>query len=791
MEAVTQRILCEGNLFNPILSMGLQASLILSVSHLIQLVIKPIDQPATVAQLFAGLLIGQSGLSQINAINKYFFQNTSADYYEVMAFFGRISFVFLIGLELDLSFLKRQFLAAALVAYAGALVCIAFAGAISYPLFVYFTKVHGRLSDLRTFMIVLMLAIANTASPLVIRMVAELNLGASDFGLLAIGAALVNDVSCLGLSVVLSNLLNKGHLETGDNEDFKTGYWVLSFLVAVMVGMLLRYLANWLNGWNRNYKYLRNAPLACLLLIVVLTAGVSEMLGENSILTAFILGIMFPREGKTARTLSIKLSYALYTFLLPIYFGYTGFLANLSILRQLKNFIGVLIIVLISSVSKILGTLFACHRLKIPMNKGTMLALLLNLKGHFDFLLLSKAKIKRNGEWNGLFFEIMLVTIVLNTLISGITVAFIVNKDRKTFGYRPVALEWQNPESELRVLACVQGPRHVPSVVRLIGALNWSRDFPVAAYLMHLIELLPKRRTSNKMYHQLEDDELSDDEAYGGNDVLEINEAADAFVVETGIFIHLIKAVSPPANIYEDVCNGAEDVRASIVIIPFHKHQRIDGKMESGKEGLRTTNQRILRNAPCTVAVLVDRGLMGPSQAQSSLAMQHVAVLFFGGPDDREALSFSKRIGMHHNVNLAVIRFVLAASKDSSERINILYQENEQILMAMPSRGVEDEADNAFLEDFYNRYVTSGKVGYVEKHVKNGAQTVSALRDIGDMYQLFIVGKGGQRNSPLTTGLSDWEECPELGTVGDLLASSEFDTNSSVLVIQQRRPLTD
>ena len=86
------------------------------------------------------------------------------------------------------------------------------------------------------------------------------------------------------------------------------------------------------------------------------------------------------------------------------------------------------------------------------------------------------------------------------------------------------------------------------------------------------------------------------------------------------------------------------------------------------------------------------------------------------------------------------------------------------------------------------RYVTSGRIGYVEKYVENGAETASALRDMADMYAMFIVGKGGRAQSPLTIGLSDWEECPELGTVGDFLASPEFDLSGSVLVVQQFRP---
>lgn len=85
--------------------------------------------------------------------------------------------------------------------------------------------------------------------------------------------------------------------------------------------------------------------------------------------------------------------------------------------------------------------------------------------------------------------------------------------------------------------------------------------------------------------------------------------------------------------------------------------------------------------------------------------------------------------------------------------------------------------------------MTSGKAGFVERYVDNGAQTAMILRDMAEMYSMFIVGKGGGRvDSPLTTGMTDWEECPELGIVGDFLASSEFNISCSVLVVQQRVP---
>lgn len=173
----------------------------------------------------------------------------------------------------------------------------------------------------------------------------------------------------------------------------------------------------------------------------------------------------------------------------------------------------------------------------------------------------------------------------------------------------------------------------------------------------------------------------------------------------------LSKAVSSFPTLYEDVCNAAEDLRVSVVILPFHKHQRIDGKMESGKEGIRTTNQKVLRHAPCSVGILVDRiqtSFLSFSHLLVSDHVQHVATLFFGGPDDREALAWSRRMITHSRINLTVIRFVPATAVDdvnaaagTSSSVS-----DDGVLMALPSlRTTSSETDNTFLADFYDRSV--------------------------------------------------------------------------------------
>lgn len=299
----------------------------------------------------------------------------------------------------------------------------------------------------------------------------------------------------------------------------------------------------------------------------------------------------------------------------------------------------------------------------------------------------------------------MIIVVVLDTVIAGPAVGYLLRVKEKYFAHKHTLLEPSEPESELRMLACVYGSRHLSSKIGLIWALSGSQETPITAYLMHLVELPKKRRKKNLMYHQLRDgDQFSDEEDYGGNDVLEINDGVDAFTIETKLMIHQRKVVSSFARMYEDVCDGIEDYRVSIIFLTFHKHQRLDGKMENGKEGMRTTNQKVLRHAPCSVGIFVDRGQTG-FQLPSSQLVQNVAALFFGGPDDREALACCKRIAAHPHINLTLVQFLPASSCQQNECTTETPHGTDEILMEISTHEMEGEVDKAFVEDFHNRYL--------------------------------------------------------------------------------------
>lgn len=157
----------------------------------------------------------------------------------------------------------------------------------------------------------------------------------------------------------------------------------------------------------------------------------------------------------------------------------------------------------------------------------------------------------------------------------------------------------------------------------------------------------------------------------------------------------------------------------------------------------------------------------------------HVAVIFIGGKDDREALAYAGRVARHPGVKLTVLRFLLDDNSETISRRTGGFRVNQA------EQEAEMKLDDECFAFFYERHIAGGHVAYMEKHLVNSAETYATLRSLEGQYALIIVGRGGRVNSILTVGMNDWQQCPELGPIGDVLSGSSFSQKTSVLIIQQ------
>lgn len=117
-------------------------------------------------------------------------------------------------------------------------------------------------------------------------------------------------------------------------------------------------------------------------------------------------------------------------------------------------------------------------------------------------------------------------------------------------------------------------------------------------------------------------------------------------------------AISAFQDMHIDICNTAAANRANLLILPFHMRHCQDGSYETVHSGLNRVNLKVLEDPPCSLGLLVAKGFGGTTATPSANFSQDICVLFFGGPDDREALMLARRMSQHKGVKLTVIHFI-------------------------------------------------------------------------------------------------------------------------------------
>lgn len=691
--------------------------------------------------------------------------------------FVRMVFMFFIGLELDLRYLRQNLRRSLVVACGGSGLCLVLAvlaGPFSYG-FLHPGQAHFQPSNIFASTALFAIVLTSTASPVLIRIVTELKLTGSETGQIAIGAAFANDMASLtALSVIIvtHTLYGKTTMpkEKESSTSAKAAVVAWMALTVWMAVTLAAWVARMLNRLKRGRQYISKYELCGMLLLVVGLSLLEQVMGYSASMTAFLIGLAMPREGPTARTLMDRLAYPVHQLFMPLCFGAIG--ARLDF-AKIGNFTAVQLVVavtfttLLSTAGKVAGTVLAGRALGIATREAVVLGALLNVKGYSDILAINFGN--KVHVWGETMQVVLLISSIVNTFMAGPASAAIVRQQRRASRYRSRCLEDLSVDHELRMLVCIHGATSVYSMLTL-GDLSKGRA-PVAVYLLHLVELVTSHKyaITQQLYHARDGGQDEDEWGYA-REIEQVASAVATFTYDTAILVRQMTAISNLGSMDTDVRNCVEDARASLVILPFHKEQRYDGRMVCRREGRRQLNQRILHRAPCTVGILVERCFAHEVTGEN----HQVVALFLGGADDREAVSYAIRLAVQPSVTVTVCRFLLPSGRGLVGDAKVMEEAME---------------DEEFMADLYARFVAPGQVSYMEKHVSNGAETVNALSAMVGTCSLVVVGKGdtGHGNrGVMTSNMGDWdEECQELGPIGELLSSDDLVGCGSVLVLQQ------
>jgi len=208
-------------------------------------------------------------------------------------------------------------------------------------------------------------------------LLSELKILNTDVGRLTLSSALFADVISFSMTVFMFAALQS----KGGNGSPLALVWVILSIVALLVIIIcvIRPVILWfirrLNG-----KPIDDFFVVCILLCVLLTAFISELIGQHFAMGPIILGLAVPEGPPLGTTLISKLETISCAFLYPIYLAVSGLQTDVFKVNIRSTWI-VTVVVLVASIVKIGGVMLPGYFYNVPMKDCLVIGLLLNGRG--------------------------------------------------------------------------------------------------------------------------------------------------------------------------------------------------------------------------------------------------------------------------------------------------------------------------------------------------------------------------------------------------------------------------
>src|ERR1044071_9686319 len=276
----------SSSLREPLSILLLQVLVILIAARLVGAFFLKIGQPAVIGEMVAGIIFGPSLLGMISpGVQAFLFPASSLDFLKLLSQIGVIVFMFVVGMDLNVRYLRQKAHAAVLVSHAS--IIVPFFLGITLALLIYPSLAPAHIS-FTAFALFIGVAMSITAFPVLARIIEERRLGKTYLGSTAIACAAVDDVTawCI-LAMVVAIAKAEG-----------LGSWLMTILLTLLfLGVMLFILkprAERLLGERIRSGVMSKGIMTLVLVIVFTSALFTEVIGIHALFGAFVAGVVMP-----------------------------------------------------------------------------------------------------------------------------------------------------------------------------------------------------------------------------------------------------------------------------------------------------------------------------------------------------------------------------------------------------------------------------------------------------------------------------------------------------------------
>jgi Kef-type K+ transport system membrane component KefB len=473
----------------------LDLAVIMVIARLMGRLAVRVGQPAVMGEIVAGILLGPTLLGALPGdLDTKLFPPDVRPYLTVLAQLGLVLFMFLVGLEVDLSFIRgREKLA---VSVSVASIALPFALGVLLATFLHdrhdvFTGEDDSVTTIgfAGFALFLGVAMSITAFPVLARILSERGMHRIPTGVLALACAAVDDVLAWALLAVVVAVVAAGSVSG------VLAILLYSVVFALVMFLVVRPLLRLLVTRHERFGRLTPEMLAVVLIGILGSAWVTEQIGIHFIFGAFVFGVVMPRQGAAALNHEVidRLEQVSVLLLLPVFFVVTGLGVDVGAIDLAGlGELGLILLVAISG--KFVGAFAAARSQRVPRRQATALGVLMNTRGLTELVILNLGR--EHEVLDDQMFTLMVIMAVVTTVMTSpllhavypprVLERDIAAAERAAMGLEDaytvvVVVEDPDEDAPLVALACELVGRESPAQVVVTRVVRRSRPKPEVA----------------------------------------------------------------------------------------------------------------------------------------------------------------------------------------------------------------------------------------------------------------------------------------------------------------------
>lgn len=389
----------------------LDIAIVVVAARLVGRLFRRLGQPAVIGEIVAGIALGPTLLGAFPGdLDQVLFPPEVRPYLSVIAQLGLALFMFIVGLEVDLSLIRGRKRAAGAVA-AGSIV-LPFALGAGVALVLYPLHTQGGTVTQLEFVLFLGVAMSITALPVLARILTERGMQRTPIGVLALACAAIDDVLGWTLLAVVVAVAAGG---SAGGALVIMG-WTLLFALVMFFGV--RPLLARLVAWHARAGRITPDILAVVLAGLLASAWITEVIGVHAIFGAFLFGAVMPRRDAAALTREIleRLEQVSLLLLLPVFFVVAGLQVDIGAIGP-SGVWQLALILAAAIVGKFLGASVAARTQGMSQRQSTALGLLMNTRGLTEIVILQVGV--QLGVLDPTMFTLMVIMALVTTAMTG------------------------------------------------------------------------------------------------------------------------------------------------------------------------------------------------------------------------------------------------------------------------------------------------------------------------------------------------------------------------------------